>query len=162
MKIFHKKGNKNMVALIALLLIVCVGGVVIFIPDTPTTVLVSSEKILSVSTGEKLYQQHCASCHGKNLEGQPNWRTPIPEGGFPAPPHDETGHTWHHDDETLFNYTKLGGKGIAEQFDYENPNSGMPAYEDILGDNEIISILNYIKSTWPQEIRDIQSARNAK
>ncbi|MDO8276710.1 MAG: hypothetical protein Q7T63_01135 [Burkholderiaceae bacterium] len=26
-----------------------------------------------------------------------SWRSPGADGRTPAPPHDETGHTWHHD-----------------------------------------------------------------
>ena len=51
--------------------------------------------------GRALYEQHCAACHGANLEGQPDWRSPDESGLYPAPPHDETGHTWHHDDAML-------------------------------------------------------------
>ncbi len=158
---FYKKANKITITLIAFILIICAVGITILIQDKPT-VFVSNDQILTIATGEKLYQQNCASCHGTNLEGQPNWYSKKADGTFPAPPHDETGHTWHHDDETLFNYTKLGGEGMAKQSGYKNQNSGMPAYKNGLSDNEIISILNHIKSTWPQEIRDIQSARNAK
>ena len=46
-----------------------------------------------IAQGETLYVQSCASCHGANLEGQPDWRTPDATGRLPAPPHDETGHT---------------------------------------------------------------------
>ena len=46
-----------------------------------------------IAYGEAIYKQHCASCHGENLEGQPNWKTRNDQGRLPAPPHDETGHT---------------------------------------------------------------------
>lgn len=66
----------------------------------------------NLSKGQKNYQSFCASCHGANLEVQPNWRDFKEDGSLPAPPHDETGHTWHHDTEMLFNYTKLGGRRL--------------------------------------------------
>ena len=44
--------------------------------------------------GRILYKEHCASCHGAKLEGQPNWRRIGKDGLLPAPPHDATGHTW--------------------------------------------------------------------
>lgn len=31
--------------------------------------------------------------------------------------------------------------------------SDMPVYEEVLTDDEIIAVLSYIKSTWPQEVR---------
>ncbi len=64
--------------------------------------------------GQVIYAEDCASCHGVNLEGQENWRAPTPDGIFPAPPHDTTGHTWHHDDTMLFEYTKFGGQKAME------------------------------------------------
>lgn len=64
----------------------------------------------AVERGTPLYAENCASCHGVNLEGQPNWRSPNADGTPPAPPHDDTGHTWHHSDKLLFEYTKLGGE----------------------------------------------------
>src|SRR3984893_6075924 len=40
-----------------------------------------------VGRGKAVYAQYCASCHGANLEGQPNWRERQPNGRLPAPPH---------------------------------------------------------------------------
>ncbi len=110
--------------------------------------------------GEQLYQGNCASCHGANLEGQPDWRSPGPDGSLPAPPHDETGHTWHHADNVLFDYTKLGGKAtLARQgVDFQ---SGMPSFGDQLTDAQIWNIFAYIKSTWPDRQRDLQAGRSA-
>lgn len=103
-----------------------------------------------VALGAEVYIANCASCHGAELEGQPDWRIAGPEGRLPAPPHDETGHTWHHDSETLFNLTKYGVGKMIDDPDYA---SDMPVYEDILTDNDIIAVLSFIKSTWPQQIR---------
>ena len=63
-----------------------------------------------VALGQQVYASFCAGCHGGNLEGQPNWQKRLPLGNFPAPPHDETGHTWHHADQWLFEIVKYGGK----------------------------------------------------
>lgn len=104
-----------------------------------------------VAHGETIYQAHCAACHGANLEGEvADWRSPRPDGMMPAPPHDETGHTWHHPDRVLFDITKLG---VARAANLENYQSAMPAYEGILADDEIIAVLSFIKSTWPADIR---------
>jgi mono/diheme cytochrome c family protein len=112
-----------------------------------------------VRLGGQVYQLQCAeSCHGFKLEGQPNWRTPLPEGGLPAPPHDETGHTWHHNDELLFNYTKKGGAAMAPK----GFKSNMPGFEKFLTDKEIWAALSYIKSTWPEKIQRQQESRNVQ
>ena len=100
--------------------------------------------------GSKVYDANCASCHGIDLKGQPNWKSPGPDGRLPAPPHDETGHTWHHDSETLFRLTKYG---VAALIGDPNYASNMPVYEGLLTDDEIVATLSYIKSTWPQKIR---------
>ena len=105
-----------------------------------------------VALGAQVYEANCASCHGVKLEGQPNWRQPLETGGFPAPPHDETGHTWHHPDQLLFAITKFGGASVAG----EGAVSNMPAFEGILEDREILAALAYIKSHWPVKIQDDQ------
>ena len=78
-----------------------------------------------VARGEVLYQQHCASCHGANLEGQPNWRERDENGMLPAPPHDMTGHTWHHSDALLFDVTKWGSTAVVGD-DYMSNMPGLP------------------------------------
>lgn len=106
-----------------------------------------------VRRGEVQYQLHCASCHGANLEGQPNWRERDENGFLPAPPHDVTGHTWHHTDALLFDVTKYGSTAVIGD-DYQ---SNMPGFEDKMSDGEIWAVLAYIKSTWPADIQEIQS-----
>ncbi len=103
-----------------------------------------------VAQGKAIYATACASCHGANLEGQPNWRIRRADGRLPSPPHDETGHTWHHPDDQLFAMTKFGPAAFAGLDDYK---SDMPAFDGVLSDEEIRAALAYIKSTWPAEIR---------
>ena len=102
-----------------------------------------------VALGGRVYAEHCASCHGENLEGQADWRRRRPDGRLPAPPHDETGHTWHHPGEQLFALTKQGPAALAGG----GYQSDMAGYEGILTDAEIWAVLSYIKSRWPPEIR---------
>jgi len=103
----------------------------------------------AVAEGQTLYEAHCAACHGANLEGEDDWRSPGPDGRLPAPPHDETGHTWHHPDAQLFMITKYGTEAMVGG----NYRSNMIGFEDILTDDEIIAVLAYIKSSWPEQIR---------
>ncbi len=110
-----------------------------------------------VTLGEAAYQQHCASCHGAKLEGQPDWRIRKPDGRLPAPPHDATGHTWHHPDDQLFQITKLG---LRPPLAPEGYQSDMAAYRGVLTDEQIWAVLAFIKSKWPAEIRARQSARS--
>ena len=113
-----------------------------------------------ITAGAQLYADNCASCHGANLEGQPKWQMRNDDGSLPAPPHDETGHTWHHDNQLLFNYTKLGGQLLLEQRDIDGSASRMPGFAESLTDDEIWDILAFIQSTWPEDIKDVQADRN--
>lgn len=113
---------------------------------------------VDIDEGKALYAENCASCHGADLEGQPDWRTLGPDGRLPAPPHDETGHTWHHPDSVLFDYTKLGGKALMAQRGMEF-DSGMPGFGDILKDQQIRNILGYMRSTWPDNVKQAQAER---
>lgn len=102
-----------------------------------------------LAQGRVLYAEHCASCHGASLEGQPNWKRRLPDGRYPAPPHDETGHTWHHANSYLFDVTKRGGQASAP----EGFISAMPGFEGALSDHEIWSILAFIQTRWPADVR---------
>lgn len=111
-----------------------------------------------VAYGRVLYVSHCSACHGARLEGQANWRERLPNGRLPAPPHDESGHTWHHPDSVLFDITRNGmvpGRTAPEGYE-----SDMPAYAGILSDEEIVAVLAYIKSTWSPDVQRLQQEAN--
>lgn len=134
-------------------LLVIAGGVALAVrflaPEAGPVVLRPGDGAVT-AIGQRIYAAHCASCHGANLEGQPNWRQRDAQGRLPAPPHDTTGHTWHHSDEVLFRITKLG---VAKAAGLPGYDSAMPAYEGVLNDDEIIAVLSWIKSRWPTEVR---------
>ena len=98
--------------------------------------------------GQPLYEQYCAECHGPQGEGQPNWKTPNEDGSYPAPPHDPSGHTWHHPDGLLIDLITNGREGFTE--------SQMPTFSGQLSDQEIQAVLEYIKSWWGPEERGFQ------
>ena len=116
-----------------------------------------ADDLAVVQAGEKIYQIHCAACHGKYLEGQPDWRKRDANGYLPAPPHDATGHTWHHADDLLFEITKYGPSVVINDPEYKTI---MPVYEGILTDEDIIAVLSYIKNSWPADERDWQESVN--
>lgn len=102
-----------------------------------------------VARGKAIYASACASCHGLDMKGQPNWRERLATGRLPAPPHDQSGHTWHHNDAHLFNVTKYGVTAFAPP-GYE---SDMPGFEGQLSDDDILASLAYIKASWPTGIQ---------
>lgn len=141
--------------------LVVLGGLLILLgavrlrTNTDITERIDLDDQQLVAMGESVYTTYCAACHGSELEGQPEWQQPFPDGSFKAPPHDETGHTWHHNDAYLIESIKLGGTRLE-------PNIGvsaMPAYEDMLSDRQIAAVLSFIKSTWPTDILEAQSVR---
>lgn len=110
-----------------------------------------------VAAGTAIYADTCAACHGGALEGQQDWQIRMENGRLPAPPHDQSGHTWHHPDKLLIDIVTRGTAAIVGR-GYE---SDMIGYADILTETEIIAVLSFIKSTWPAEVIAIHNDINA-
>lgn len=124
----------------------------------PTGVALRTDDQAVLARGEAVYRAQCASCHGANLQGQPNWRVRDASGRLPAPPHDASGHTWHHPDQLLFAIVKHGVGKAAGLKDYD---SAMPAYDGVLSDADIVAVLSWIKSRWPADVRRQQEQIDA-
>ena len=120
------------------------------LPEIPT----DPQEVELFRLGETLYALHCASCHGPNLEGEPDWRRRRPDGGYPAPPHDGSGHTWHHPDAQLLDIVRDGGQARA----MPGFRSRMPAFRNVLSDEEIVAILWFIERHWSAEQRAHQES----
>ena len=112
----------------------------------------------AIERGRVIYAENCASCHGANLEGQPDWQSARTDGTYPAPPHDETGHTWHHGDAMLLDYIRRGGQAVLDDMGVEFA-SGMPGFAGNLSEDDIEAVLEFIKSTWPDSVRATQEER---
>lgn len=140
------------------------GGAWLAVQDAPpprqAPQAITPDHAARVALGQGLYQEHCAVCHGVSLAGEPgfDWRERKPSGALPAPPHDPSGHTWHHPDWQLFAMTKHGLAPFAP----EGYVSDMPAFADLLEDEEIWAVLSYIKSTWPPETRATHDSINTR
>jgi mono/diheme cytochrome c family protein len=111
-----------------------------------------------VALGRGVYDRHCAACHGDRLQGEPDWQRRKANGRLPAPPHDASGHTWHHADGQLFGIVK-NGLGPYVPAEYE---SDMQGFGSVLSDAEIWAVLAYIKSSWPEDIRERQRQFSAR
>jgi len=164
--------RKPLFATIFLVLITTTAIVVTFMISTSTTtrqlfageampvaLIADPKNTKQVQQGEKVYVRFCSLCHGRNLEGQADWRIRKPDGKLPAPPHDENGHTWHHPDQVLFDITKFG---LVPPNAPENYQTDMPAWKDTLSDEDIWAVLAYIKSRWPAKTLEIQTDLNEK
>lgn len=93
--------------------------------------------------GAKLYQDNCASCHGAQAEGAPDWQKRGADGKYPAPPLNGTGHAWHHAMAALKATIKRGTIPMG---------GSMPAWEGKLSDDDINAVIVWIQSRWPDEI----------
>lgn len=94
-----------------------------------------------ISAGKETYRQHCAGCHGPSAQSVTNWRQRDADGLLPPPPLDGSAHTWHH---PLL--------ALAQQIKYGTPGGRMPAFEDRLGDREIIDVIAWIQTLWSDRI----------
>ena len=124
----------------------------------PTADRIDADSPALVAWGKSVYAERCAACHGSRLEGQPDWRRPGPDGRLPAPPHDESGHTWHHDDRYLI-HVVLDGivAGVDRPPDYQG---NMPAFGAVLSKEEIVAVLSFIKNSWSFDYRAWQESAN--
>lgn len=106
-----------------------------------------------VHSGRKVYQQYCASCHGINGEGAPNWQERDARGELPAPPHNAQGHTWRHSDVMLY---QMISKGLRDPFN-KTTRLTMPPFASVLSSEQIHAVIEYLKTLWTPEERQFQA-----
>jgi mono/diheme cytochrome c family protein len=105
-----------------------------------------------VAQGKQIYQRSCASCHGADGEGAPNWQKRNELGEVPPPPHDETGHTWRHADSMLYDMVHDGWRDPFNK----TKRLTMPPFKNILSPEEIRAVITYLKTLWTPEQRQFQ------
>jgi mono/diheme cytochrome c family protein len=91
-----------------------------------------------VRQGKQIYQSRCASCHGRNLQGQPLWQMRDQDSGRRAPALDQTGRVWTETDDQLFE----------------------AASHTHLGDQDVLAVVSFIKAHWSVGLRVAQATRN--
>ena len=100
-------------------------------------------EVRHVNLGAEIYRNNCAVCHGKQGEGAPNWRQAGPDGKYPAPPLNGTGHAWHHPLRILAHVIKNGSPG---------GQGNMPAWKEKLSDSDVLAVIAWFQSNWPEEL----------
>lgn len=95
--------------------------------------LLDLDSIERRQTGQGLYAQHCASCHGASLSGGA------------AAALDSSGHAMWHPDADLFRMVSKGMRG---------PDGAvrMPAFLGPLSADDIVSVLSYVAASWPADV----------
>lgn len=96
-----------------------------------------------LARGAELFQRHCAACHGNRAQGAPRWERPGPDGRYPAPPLDGSGHDWHHPMAALKQTIRDGTQRIG---------GSMPPWRGTLTEADIDAVIAYFQSLWPDEI----------
>ena len=96
-----------------------------------------------IESGEKVYASNCAVCHGARGEATPDWRRREADGSFPPPPLNGTAHTWHHPFGILARQIKFGPPGGGGK---------MPTFQGKLTDEEIIDVIAWFQSLWPDDV----------
>jgi mono/diheme cytochrome c family protein len=104
---------------------------------------VRQSNLADVQKGFKVYQKNCASCHGSEGQGAPNWQQAAPDGKYPPPPLNGTGHAWHHPYAALVRTIKHGTITIG---------GNMPGWSGKLADDEIAAVITWFQSRWPDEL----------
>jgi mono/diheme cytochrome c family protein len=75
---------------------------------------------------------------------------------MPAPPHNDSGHTWRHSDAQL---AEIIRDGLRDPFN-KTPELTMPTFGGKLTDAQIRNVIVYFKSLWSPEHRAYQEAQN--
>lgn len=105
-------------------------------------------------SGEALYSEHCASCHGPQGRGQnlarPGGSLAPEQEGWIAPALDMRGHCFAHSRAQLI---ALIRGGSAQK------GSTMLPFKDRLSDEEIGTIVSYLETLWDASTRSQYEAR---
>jgi mono/diheme cytochrome c family protein len=95
-----------------------------------------TEGRLLLSLGKTVYDQHCASCHGKNGEGMPPNYPPL-------------AHNQSIEMESAVNAIRMVLNGGYPPGTDANPKPyGMPPFGQTLSDDEVAAVVTYIRVTW--------------
>lgn len=106
-----------------------------------------------IARGGNIFQQNCASCHGLNAEGAPNWHKPGADGKNPPPALNGTAHAWHHPMKALKHTISKGTLAIG---------GNMPASGDRLSEQDIEDVIAWFQAKWPDEIWQTWAKNDAR
>jgi mono/diheme cytochrome c family protein len=100
----------------------------------------------SMKLGGKLYEQHCADCHGKAGRGAAG------EDGLPAYPALAGNRTLQQAEPVNAIRIVLNG-GFAPATSGNPRPYGMPPYSPVLNDEEVAAVVSYVRASWGNRAR---------
>src|SRR3989338_2633697 len=107
-------------------------------PLTPGQTAFPMESILQ---GARVYQEHCAQCHGPDAQGHPDWQNPKVAA---APPLNGSGNDWKRTKaelvEVVLNGVKRDGVPV------------MPSWKGRVNEQEVEDVITWFQALWPAEI----------
>jgi len=110
-------------------------------PDTSALSALDQPAFPALNRGARLFEQHCAQCHGPEAQGHPDWEN---RDIVAAPPLNGTGTDWKRSRAQLVAVIKNGAKRKGEPV--------MPAWNGRLSDQEIDDIIAWFQALWPPEV----------
>jgi len=105
----------------------------------------------SLFRGVRLFQEHCAQCHGPEAQGHPDWRNPQVAA---APPLNGTGNEWKRRKQDMIAVIRNGAQRHGEPV--------MPAWKGRLSDQEIEDVIAWFQALWPADVYDRWRRANAQ
>ncbi|WXT99513.1 MAG: hypothetical protein Ctma_0212 [Catillopecten margaritatus gill symbiont] len=104
-----------------------------------------------IALGKSVFDKNCVSCHGKAAVGlTKDWKQPLANGKYPAPPLNGSAHAWHHSPKLLLSTINNGGAKLG---------GWMPPFKDKLSEEEKQATLAYLRDLWPADIQKKYNAR---
>lgn len=95
----------------------------------------------TISLGQQVFQQNCASCHGEQGEGH----AAIAQ----APALNDKEHAWHHPDGQLQELILNGG-------------IEMPSFQDELSNEEVAAVIRYFQTLWRPDQLKVQQENSTQ
>jgi hypothetical protein len=78
-------------------------------------------------------------------------QTLVENGNYPPPPLNGSGHAWHHSIPQLTRSIKEGGIKLG---------GVMPPFGDKLSDQDVLTLIAYFQSKWPDQVYKIWAQRH--
>jgi len=144
--ITKKKSNSNAIVAVIFILGALLGYYWLSSEGTKSE---KTEKVSPaiIAKGRGLYNANCAKCHGIKGIGVRD-----ESGNLLAPPLDESAHAWHHTDEALIEIILNGSP--------RNPK--MIPWRAMFARDDVVAIVEYIKSLWSERIRACQGPKHVR